>query len=146
MNHQYEFAQFIEGYFSSWKRCSLDSIKSHMTKDYQAREVRDIKGEVLIQDYGYEESIDGWSQAFRSFEGMEVEWKIVEEYQIPLRDNERLVTFWVGLSINGQQLDTAHFVTDTFKRIDGKWKLCRSYIEAGIPVSAIPSEQVLNKR
>ncbi|MCF6136683.1 flavoprotein [Pseudalkalibacillus berkeleyi] len=143
MNNPNEFAQFLEEYFSGWKSCSLDSIKSHMTMDFQAREVREVKGEVLIQDYGYEESIEGWSQAFRSFEGMEVEWKIVEGYQIPLRENEMLVTFWVGLSLDGKQLETAHFFTDTIKRIAGKWKLCRSYIEAGIPVSAIPSETSL---
>jgi hypothetical protein len=129
------FRTFLESFKESWKRSSLDDFKKWISVDYQAREIRN--GEIF--DFGYEESIDGWKQAFNQFRGNDVQWVLTEIGIIPLNENEVMAILWASLIIEGQSLETANMFFDTFRLKNGEWLLVRSYIEAGLPMDKVRS-------
>lgn len=137
-----EFDTFLEEYLTGWRNCSLEVIKLSTWEDFQAREVREIDGEILVQDYGYAESIKGWKEAFDAFQDKEVKWAFHEVNRMPLRQGEILISFWVTLELDGVKVQSAHYFTDTFKQMNGDWKLIRSYIEASVPISSVPKERI----
>lgn len=48
-----------------------------------------------------------------------------------LREDESMAVISASMNINGKLLETASLFFDTFKKVDGKWMLVRSYVEAG---------------
>ncbi|WP_407272893.1 hypothetical protein [Radiobacillus sp. PE A8.2] len=56
-----EFKKFLSDYIENWKNFSIEEIIAVESENYQAREV--IKGKEIV-DFGYKESIEGWTQAF----------------------------------------------------------------------------------
>ncbi|WP_077622865.1 hypothetical protein [Sediminibacillus massiliensis] len=129
-----DFETFLDNYLSSWKKFSLSDISEVEDESYQARE---ITGDSKIVDFGYEESIDGWDQAFSQLKG-NAEWVLKKVAVIPLRDKEIMAVISATLIIDSNQIETANLFFQTFKKVDGKgWKLVRSYIEAGIPLKRL---------
>lgn len=125
------FRAFLDSFKASWKRSSIDDLKKVISNDYQAREIR--KRDIF--DFGYDESIDGWEQAFNQFRGKDVQWVLTEVGIMPLRENEVMAILWASLIIEGKSLDTANLFFQTFRLENEEWQLVRSYIEAGLPLS-----------
>ncbi|MDM5317096.1 flavoprotein [Fictibacillus sp. b24] len=123
------FQIFYKEFKESWRNSSIAGIKEVLSLDYQAREIRDQD----IVDFEYAESIEGWSQAFNQLQEQNAQWILKEVGVIPLRENEVLAILWASLIIDDRQLETANLFFITFRWKDGKWKLIRSYIEAGLP-------------
>jgi GNAT superfamily N-acetyltransferase len=124
------FRTCLKSFIDSWKRSSLDDLKRWISVDYQAREVRD--GEIF--DFGYEESIDGWEQAFNQFLGNDVQWVLTEVGIIPLKDNEVMAILRASLIMEGKPSEISNLFFETFRMENGEWQLVRSYIEAGLPL------------
>ena len=59
------FQEFLDDFLTSWQNSSLDEIKYKISDSYQARE---ISSQSELYDFGYEESIQGWDQAFTAFQ------------------------------------------------------------------------------
>jgi hypothetical protein len=125
------FRVFLESFKELWKRSSIDDLKKVISNDYQAREIR--KRDIF--DFGYDESIEGWEQAFNQFRGKDVQWVLTEVGIIPLSENEVMVILWASIIIEGKSLDTANLFFQTFRLENEEWHLVRSYIEAGLPLS-----------
>ncbi|WP_442597707.1 flavoprotein [Neobacillus sp. D3-1R] len=124
-----EFREFFERYKEIWKSSSINELKEMISKDYQARE---ITGNDIV-DFGYEESISGWEQAFTYFKNQSSEWVLSEISTIPLKEDEVMVILAASLIIEGKQLETSNLFFQTFKKEDNSnWHLVRSYIEAGV--------------
>jgi hypothetical protein len=125
------FRAFLESFKESWKRSSIDDLKKAISNDYQAREIR--KRDIF--DFGYDDSIEGWEQAFNQFRGKDVQWVLTEVGIIPLSENEVMAILWASIIIEGKSLDTANLFFQTFSLENEEWQLVRSYIEAGLPLS-----------
>ena len=124
------FTEFLEQYKNTWMNSSLVELKDIISKDYKAREVRQDD----IIDFGYEESIAGWEQGFKFVKDNEAEWILNQIAVIPLRKSEFMVVITATIAVEHINIETANLFFQTFKRdSNGKWKLVRSYIEAGLP-------------
>lgn len=132
------FRQFLNSYLAAWRSSSITDLKEMISSDYQAREI--TGGE--IDDFGYEESINGWEQGFHFVKENNAEWIVEEISIIPLRTDEKLVIMSATMIINGKMLETVNLFFQTFKRNShDEWNLVRSYIEAGIPIGQLDSMQ-----
>ncbi|WP_064093538.1 hypothetical protein [Rossellomorea aquimaris] len=127
-----DFNRFFSGFQTAWKRSSIEEMEKLISKEYKAREVT---GSSEIVDFGYEESLKGWEQGFEYVKKHQGEWVFLGEKIIPLRENEVMVVFWATIKIGEEMKDSGHLFFDSFKKEthSSKWKLIRSYIEAGIP-------------
>lgn len=99
-----------------------------ISKDYQAREVNANS----IIDFGYEGSIQGWSQGFQHVKESGAEWSVDIKKLFTLRDNEILVILSAGLITDGQPSQKIILFFQTYRYENEDWRLVRSYIEAGI--------------
>lgn len=129
------FSHFLDSYIDSWKKSSLQELKSFISTDYQAREFTNG----TIVDFGYEESIAGWEQGFKFIQVSDAQWDLTIGPIYNLRENEIMVTIAAGLIINGKPTATGNLFFQTFQasKDDSTWKLVRSYIEAGVTLASI---------
>ncbi|PFA62847.1 flavoprotein [Bacillus sp. AFS015802] len=127
MNNQ-TFRMALDGFLQGWKDSSLKELERFISTDYQAREVRD--GE--IEAFKYEESMEGWKQGFAFINEHDAEWEIHEVAIIPLKEDETLAILYATIVLDGKPMETGNLFSDTFKKVQGNWKLVRSYIETGI--------------
>ncbi|MFP3339383.1 hypothetical protein R0J91_15510, partial [Micrococcus sp. SIMBA_131] len=89
-------------------------------------------------DFGYDESIEGWEQAFKAFKNDGSTWVLKKLTVTPLRRNEMLAIIFASIEVDGKQSETGNVFFNTFrKEVQGNWKLVRSYIEAGIPAEQV---------
>ncbi len=124
------FNRFFEQYLEGWINSSLIQFKSMISQEYQAREITGGN----ITDFGYDESIRGWEHGFNFVKGNNAKWDLTEIKRIQLRENEILAVIVAKLVVDGEKMETCNLFFQTFT-YDFGWKLIRSYIEAGIPVS-----------
>ncbi|MFZ3577788.1 flavoprotein [Virgibacillus sp. DJP39] len=130
------FQTEYENFKNAWESFSIEQLERFVDKDYQAREIR----EGSIVDFGYEESIDGWTQAFDHFSDKNAEWHLQDIGLIQVKENEMLAILSATLTVEGEQMKTANLFFDTFKNTSGmEWKLVRSYIETGVPLDNLNS-------
>lgn len=124
------FSRFLANYLDVWRDSSITDLKSFLSPDYKAREITDG----TIDDFGYEESLNGWEQGFTFANDNNAHWEIHVLSVLPLRENETMAILSATLVIQGKRLDTANLFFQTFqKNSTSEWKLVRSYIETGIP-------------
>jgi hypothetical protein len=126
------FNTFIENYLEAWRTSSLPELKLIISPEYQAREIARGK----ISDFGYDDSIRGWEQGFKFAKANNAMWELKEINRITLREHEVMIVILAKLVVGGKSMDTCNLFFQTFT-YDYGWKLIRSYIEAGIPVSQI---------
>lgn len=124
------FNIFLEKYLNVWRNSSLPELKSVISHEYQAREIADGK----ISDFGYNESIRGWEQGFNFVRGNKASWELEVINRIKIREHEVMAVILARLVVEGKSMETCNLFFQTFT-YDFGWKLIRSYIEAGIPVS-----------
>lgn len=124
------FNIFLEKYLDVWRNSSLPELKLIISHEYQAREIADGK----ISDFGYNESIRGWEQGFDFVRGNKASWELEVINRIKIREHEVLAVILARLVVDGKSMETCNLFFQTFT-YDFGWKLIRSYIEAGIPVS-----------
>lgn len=123
-----DFSTFYESFKDRARSQDLAFLKETIAEDLIAREIRD--GEVV--DYGYEESIEGWKQAFDHFENMDMTWVYTDHSMTQTKDKEWIVSFWVSIVLDGEPIPNSNLFFDTFQQTDEGWKLIRSYIESGV--------------
>ncbi|MDQ0483738.1 flavoprotein [Guptibacillus hwajinpoensis] len=129
------FQEFLDDFLTSWHNCSLDDMKYIINDTYQAREV---SSQSELYDFGYEESIEGWDQAFTAFKNDESSWVLKKLAVTPIRRNEMLAIIFATIESNGKQSDTGNVFFNTFRKgAEGNWKLVRSYIEAGVSIDYV---------
>jgi hypothetical protein len=128
------FTQFLDSYLDSWKKSSLQNLKSFISTDYQAREITNG----TIVDFGYEESITGWEQGFQFVQENNAQWDLTIGPIYNIRENEIMVTIAAGLINNGKPTATGNLFFQTFQASEqySSWKLVRSYIEAGVTLAS----------
>jgi hypothetical protein len=124
------FNRFFEKYLDVWSNSSLPELKLIISPEYQAREITDGK----ISDFGYYDSIRGWEQGFNFVTGNKARWELSEINRIKIREHEVMSVIIAKLVVDGKSMETCNLFFQTFT-YDFSWKLIRSYIEAGIPVS-----------
>ncbi|MHC0036920.1 flavoprotein [Pseudoneobacillus sp. C159] len=135
------FRNFLDSYLEIWRMSSIDQLREIISRDYQAREIRN--GE--IEDFGYEESIQGWEQGFTFVRENDAQWILNEHSVVPLRSDECLVILSATMTIDGKDLDTSHLFFQTFtKSADDRWQLVRSYIETGVANENIKNFSLVN--
>ncbi|QAS52567.1 flavoprotein [Halobacillus litoralis] len=122
------FEVFFKKFKEKARRQDLDFLKETISKELKAREIR--SGEIV--DYHYDDSIEGWRQAFDYFADKDMDWIYTDNTIIPLNQNEWLASFWVSIRLDGELLETSNLFFNTFQNQDGKWQLVRTYIEAGV--------------
>ncbi|MDY0395186.1 flavoprotein [Virgibacillus halophilus] len=84
----------------AWCHFSLERLDHFIAADYQAREIRD--GEIV--DFGYEESIKGWREAFAQLEHQNAEWVIKEIAVFSLKEDEVMAVLYATLKIDGNPM------------------------------------------
>jgi hypothetical protein len=124
------FNHFLDEYLHVWRNSSLPDLKMMISPEYQAREITDGK----ISDFGYDDSIRGWEQGFNFVEGNKGSWDLTVINRIKIREHEVMAIILAKLIVDGKSMKTCNLFFQTFTD-DFGWKLIRSYIEAGIPVS-----------
>ncbi|SDP11764.1 hypothetical protein ACJA3J_01410 [Halobacillus sp. SY10] len=123
-----DFQTFYEEYKRRASQHDLVYLKKVTSRNLEAREIR--HGELV--DYSYEESIEGWHQAFEHFKDQNMDWIYTDHSVTQLNENTQLAAFWVSIRLNGEILGTSNLFFDTFEKRDGEWQLVRCYIEAGV--------------
>ncbi|MFD2210504.1 flavoprotein [Virgibacillus halophilus] len=124
-----DFRNALEQYKKAWCHFSLERLDHFIAADYQAREIRD--GEIV--DFGYEESIKGWREAFAQLEHQNAEWVIKEIAVFSLKEDEVMAVLYATLKIDGNPMKAGNLFFETFKRdCLGRWKRIRSYVETGV--------------
>ncbi|GGF13685.1 hypothetical protein GCM10010954_10530 [Halobacillus andaensis] len=137
-----DFHSFLNHYLKSWRSFSIEEIKKCISNEYQAREA---DGHSEIIDFGYQESVEGWEQAFSQLRD-HAEWIINEIGILPLKNNEVMVILSATLLMDEQPLDKASLFFQTFKKDENEcWKLIMSYIEAGVPKDHLNSLVMVDK-
>ena len=131
------FRPFLDRFLESWRNSSLIEMERFISRGYQGREFAGGEG----NDFGYEESMNGWKQGFEFVKGKGAKWDVKEMSLIPLREDEILVVISATILIHGETMETCNLFFDTFKKLDDEWKLVRSYIEAGVPVGNVHTFQ-----
>ncbi|MCA1009564.1 flavoprotein [Halobacillus halophilus] len=124
------FYSFLHEYLHNWKHLNSDYMRSVISEDLIAREIQQGKAE----DYGYEDSVEGWSHSFEYFKDQEMEWVLIPQSIIPLKPNERMAIIRATLTMNGKLVETSNLFFQTFA-LDPEsheWKLERTYVETGI--------------
>ncbi|TYR73953.1 nuclear transport factor 2 family protein [Rossellomorea vietnamensis] len=124
-----KFESFIEEFTEIWASSDIEKLAALISKDYKAREVTS-NGQIV--DFGYEESIQGWDQGFQYVKESDSSWILKTMWTSSLREDEVMAVISASMNINGKPLETANLFFDTFKQVDGKWMLVRSYVEAGV--------------
>lgn len=128
------FKDSYESFKKAWSDFSIEDMKGFISKDYAAREVRE--GEIV--DFGYEESVEGWTQAFDYFSDKDAEWHLNDIGFIPVKDDEMVAILSATLTVDGKTMETANLFFDTFKKTSGDgWLMMRSYIETGVPLDKL---------
>ncbi|QTM99753.1 flavoprotein [Sediminibacillus dalangtanensis] len=124
----------MESYLDAWRNFSLVELQKHISNDYQARESRGSE----ILDFGYQQSLEGWEQAFTQLKES-AEWVLTVHAKISTGENVVIAIIYATLIIEGKPLDTANLCFDVFQRKTNQdeWKMVRSYIEAGIPCNQL---------
>ncbi len=126
-----DFHSFIGEYLSNWKQGNTDYMREVISKDLQAREIRE--GEAV--DFGYEESVQGWAGAFNYFADQDMEWVLTPQSIISLKEDEKMAIVRAAPIIEGKLVPSSNLFFNTFKQDPtlNEWKLVRSYIETGVP-------------
>lgn len=122
------FYTFFDQFKQRASAHDLDFLKVTISEDFTAREIRD--GDVV--DYGVDESVEGWRQAFEYFTDQDMEWLYTDHSVTQIKDNEWLAVFWVSIVLDNKLLPTSNLFFNTFRYENGAWQLVRSYIEAGV--------------
>ncbi|MDZ5713289.1 hypothetical protein [Jeotgalibacillus haloalkalitolerans] len=118
----------IEAFIEAWKDSSISRLTDFIHPQYQAREIRNGQAE----DFGYEESVKGWSDAFQSLSSGINEWIIEERARYKLNNTETTVVLWVTVKTEADTQLSGSLFFETFREKDGQIKLVRSYIETGV--------------
>ncbi|MBM7579591.1 hypothetical protein [Jeotgalibacillus terrae] len=118
----------IEAFIEAWKDSSITRLTDLIHPQYQAREIRNGQAE----DFGYEESVKGWSDAFQSISSGMNEWVIEERARFQLNHNEMTVVIWVTVKSDDDQQSNGSLFFETFREEEGQTMLVRSYIETGV--------------
>lgn len=127
------FNDSYQNFKKAWESFSLEELEKFISKDYTAREIQDGKN----VDFGYRESIEGWTQAFEYFSDMDAEWHITDIGFIPVKEDEMMAILFATLTVDGEAMKTANLFFDTFKQTKDGWEMIRSYIETGVPLDNI---------
>ena len=128
------FSIFLDTYLDAWRNSSLVDLKELISPSYEAREITGGK----IDDFGYDESLNGWEQGFNFAKESNAQWNIRIVSILPLREDETMAILSATMVIQGESLETANLFFQTFKKYNqGDWKLVRSYIEAGISLNDV---------
>ncbi|ARI79000.1 hypothetical protein [Halobacillus mangrovi] len=123
-----EFHSFYETFKEGARKHDLGFLKETISDQLVAREIR--QDEVI--DYSYEDSIEGWKQAFEYFQDKDMIWIYTDHSLTELKENEWLASFWVSIELEGELLDSSNLFFNTYKQEKGTWQLVRTYIEAGV--------------
>ena len=128
------FSIFLNTYLDAWRNSSLVDLKELISPCYEAREITGGN----IDDFGYDESLNGWEQGFNFAKENNAQWNIRVVSILPLRKDETMAILSATMVIQGESLKTANLFFQTFKKYNqGDWKLVRSYIEAGISLNDV---------
>jgi hypothetical protein len=122
-----KFNDFLNLFISSWRDSSIEEMEHMISKKYAGREIR---GEE-IEDFGYDESINGWAKGFEFVRENNAEWEIQLLNSYPLRSNEYMAVIAATIKIDGKAVSSYNLFYDTFRK-EREWKNVRSYIETGI--------------
>ncbi|KGX89576.1 hypothetical protein [Pontibacillus marinus] len=126
-----DFHSFLDEYLSNWKQGNTDYMREVISKELQAREIRE--GEAV--DFGYEESVQGWAGAFDYFADQDMEWVLTPQSIISLKEDEKMAIVRAAPIIEGKLVPSSNLFFNTFKQdsATNEWKLVRSYVETGVP-------------
>ena len=75
------FSIFLNTYLDAWRNSSLVDLKELISKAYEAREITGGN----IDDFGYDESLNGWEQGFNFAKESNAQWNIRVISILPLR-------------------------------------------------------------
>lgn len=125
-----EFQSFFKQYQQAWNGGDAKKLVGLFSKDLQVREAHAGND---ISDWGYEQSLSGWQQAFDAYGSQGPKWHFHEVTVNQVSDDEVMAVFWVTFELNGKLTSGANFFVETFRREIEGWRLYRSYSEAGIP-------------
>ncbi|MFC7322555.1 flavoprotein [Halobacillus campisalis] len=132
MKNNYLFREFLNEYLEVWRQSSFTRLQEILSESYKAREI--AGGDVV--DFGYEEALDGWKQGFQFAENQPCAWDLREIAVIPVKENEVMAIVSADLVMEGDRSETVSLFFQTFKFTDNHgWRLIRSYIETGVPIS-----------
>lgn len=134
------FSEFFNYYQEVWKTCNFDEMKALISKDYQAREITKDG----IVDFGYDESLRGWREAFSFVQSNHGQWDVHEIGVIPLGKDEMMGILSAAILMNGKSLQTANLFFETFRVQDDEWQMVRSYSETGIPAEMLKDFSLTN--
>ncbi|MGE7918302.1 flavoprotein [Viridibacillus sp. NPDC093762] len=124
------FRQFLDSYLEIWRTSSFEEMKALISIDYQAREITQNG----ILDYGYCESLEGWTQGFNFVKNKEAKWDIREIGIVSLGKDECMAILSGTILLDGQSPLPANLFFETFRFENNGWKQVRSYTETGVPV------------
>ena len=127
------FREFFNYYQEVWKTCNFDEMNALISKRYQAREITKDG----IVDFGYDESLKGWREAFSFVQSNHGQWDVHEIGVIPLGKDEMMGILSATILMNGKSLQTANLFFETFRVQNDEWQMVRSYSETGIPAERL---------
>ncbi len=128
---QTDFHSFLDEYLSNWKQGNTDYMREVISKDLLAREIRGGEAE----DFGYDQSVQGWAGAFDYFADKDMEWVLTPQSILPINEHEKMAIIRAAPVIEGKLVPSSNLFFNTFMQDEdsGEWKLVRSYIETGVP-------------
>ena len=122
-----DFQRFFIRYQEIWNSCIVEEMNALISKDIA---VRWVGPGASISDWRYEETSDGWVQAYKHYEGHDPKWHFKVLHITPASENEVIATFWVTFEMDGESIDVVKLFVQRFrKEQNDEWKLIREYCE-----------------
>jgi hypothetical protein len=122
-----DFQRFFIHYQEVWNSCNAKDMNDLISPDIS---VRWVGPGPSISDWGYEETCDGWVQAYKHYEGHDPKGYFKELHITSASENEVIATFWVTFEMDGKQNDVVKLFVQRFRKEQNhEWKLIREYCE-----------------
>ncbi|RPF50136.1 DUF4440 domain-containing protein [Aquisalibacillus elongatus] len=123
-----DFKAFLHKYREDWNSTNAEQMSSNSSKQLK---VRWANPDAEVSDWGYEETKEGWKQAYGQFEGRNPKWSFEDVLVDVNKQQEGVAIFWVKFELDGKMTGEKLLFTETFRKENGKWKKIREYVENG---------------
>src|SRR5699024_11926943 len=124
----HDFKDFLAEYRESWNSNDAIRMANHSSNELK---VRWAAPNAEVSDYGYENSREGWKQAYEMYKGRSPMWYF-QDVLVDINDwNEAVAIFWVSFEIDGELTDSKLLFMETFRKENNEWKKIREYVENG---------------
>lgn len=125
-----DFKGFLLKYHESWNSCDTDRMSGYSSKGLK---VRWAGKDAAVNDWGYDNAVMGWKQAFEIYKGRNPKWFFEDILTEINQYQEGVAVFWVTFEVDGNITGNKMLFVETFRKENNQWHKIREYVENTFP-------------